>query len=338
MENAYAVWRFKFFKDCGSEAFILKDDETPNVAVSIAIGYGMLITAALGKKEDFAKLAAYYLARRDSNGFMNWKYQATCDGRMIGSSATTDAEIDVAMAFIIADKAGFGGTYLADAKAIISQLSKDSSGTIKQCSPGKLLMVGDEWGSCSQLNPSYLSPGHFHTFAKITGDTSWDEVASASYTLLAKYQANFNGFVPEWGNDGGLAVTNPNAPGTPVGLYGYEACRMPWRIALDYGWHQSASAKTFLKTFNTKVIVAQGGLPSGVVANKNWGADYEKNSCHVGGYALVGTSIDQATADAYFRDWRDAHLFVDEGTAAHYMETMKLLYLITAGGRLDSGL
>jgi endo-1,4-beta-D-glucanase Y len=334
LETAYTAWKGTYFKECGSEAYVLKDDESPNVTVSEGIGYGMLITAAMGKSADFAKLAAFYKARLDGNGLMNWKYPASCSGGATGQNAATDADLDAAMALIIADKAGFGGTYLADAKTLIGKIK---NATVKPCSSGSVVWAGDNWGSCSQLNPSYFSPGHFHVFAKVTNDTSWDSVASASYTLLAKYQANYKGFVPDWGNDGGTAITDPNKGGNPVGLYGYEACRTPWRIALDYGWFQSAGAKTFLDTFNTKVIVPPGGFPSLVVGNTSW-KDNEKNSCHVGGYALVGTGIDQATADKYYANWQGTYLAGDKPPAAYYKATLKMLFMITAAGRMPSGL
>jgi endo-1,4-beta-D-glucanase Y len=332
LETAYTTWKATYFKECGSEAYVLKDDESPNVTVSEGIAYGMLITAALGKSADFGKLAAFYKKRLDGNGLMNWKYPASCSGSATGQNAATDADLDVALAFLIADKAGFGGTYLADAKTLIGKLK---AATVKPCSPGSLVMAGDNWGSCSQLNPSYFSPGHFRTFAQVTGDTSWNSVASASYTLLTKYQNTYGGFVPDWGNDSGTGVADPNKGSNPVGLYGYEACRTPWRIALDYGWYKSAESKAFLDTFNTKIIAPTSG-PSVVVARADW-KDNEKNSCHVGGYALVGTAIDQATADKYYKSWQNAYLAGDKGTGAYYKQTLKLLFQITAAGRLGSG-
>jgi endo-1,4-beta-D-glucanase Y len=241
------------------------------------------------------------------------------------------------MAFIIASKAGMGTSYLDDAKKVIAGLKKAG---LASCSPGTLLKPGDQWGGCSQLNPSYFSPGHFRTFAKVTNDTSWDSVASASYALLTKYQNNYGGKVPDWGTDSGSGISDPNKGGA-AGLYGYEACRTPWRIALDYGWHQHADAKTFLSTFNTNVIVKAGGYPSKVVANPSvsgWDVGNEKNSCHVGGYALVGTAIDQATADKYYSNWTNVSLSGDIGTGAYYKATLKLLFTITAAGRIPSGL
>ena len=340
IDTLFNTWRTAYFKECASEgsAYIYKDDESGNVvAVSEGIGYGMLITAALGKSADFAKLAKFYQKRLDGNGLMNWKYTASgsdlnavCNASSSGSNAgaATDADLDAALAYLIADKAGFASTYAADAKTLIGKIKAKATAS---CSPGTVIKVGDQWGDCGILNPSYFSPGHFRSFATATGDTSWNTMASAAYTLLAKYQGNFGGKVYDWANDSGSGVNNPNT-GKSGNIYGYEACRTPWRIALDYGWYQTAEAKTFLTTMNTKVVVPAAGYPASAVT-----VDTERNSCFVGGYALTGTAVDQATTDAYVANWLNTFLAGDVGTGAYFKMTLKLLYLIAAAGKMPSG-
>ena len=59
------------------------------------------------------------------------------------------------------------------------------------------------------------------------------------------------GLVPEWGNVDGSVDNN----------YGYNACRTPWRVAVDFLWFCTPAAKTFLDHVSTYVD-SKGGVAS----------------------------------------------------------------------------
>ena len=51
--------------------------------------------------------------------------------------------------------------------------------------------------------------------------------------------------VPNWANSSGAGVNGPNND-TNGPFYGYDACRTPWRIALDWCENGAPEAKTYL--------------------------------------------------------------------------------------------
>ena len=149
-------------------------------------------------------------------------------------------------------------------------------------------------------------------------------MATDALAILALYQAKMNGQVPDWGRaDGTLGGASHGSATT----YGADACRTPWRVAVDYGWSEDAAAKQFLTTMYNGIL--KKDRPYFATT------DVQHTSAFVGGYATVGTGIDQATADLYFADWYVQRTL--PGDTTYYANTLKLLYLITMGGRFDNG-
>jgi endo-1,4-beta-D-glucanase Y len=333
MNTAYTTWKTAYYAECGSEAYIKSTDPSKAVyAVSEGIGYGMLITAHLNKSDEFGKLWAFYKARKNPNGLMRWRYPSACTGSPTNgdNNSASDADVDAALALIVAAKAFNNAAYLADAKTLIAAVKKSEIAT--NCSGSKsLIKPSDGWGGCDDLNPSYFAPGYFRLFGKVTSDSSfWDKAATDSLALLATYQAKMNGQVPDWGkSDGTLGGASHGSGNT----YGFEACRVPWRVAVDYGWYQSADAKAFLTTMYKGIL--EEDRPFFAIKPES-----QNSSMFVGGYATVGTGIDQATADTYFADWYLQRSLVGDtpvDATTYFSNTLKMLYLITMGGRFDNG-
>jgi hypothetical protein len=171
-----------------------------------------------------------------------------------------------------------------------------------------------------KVNPSYFSPGHYRAFAMLdTGNADfWLKLAADSYKLLAQYQDKMNGLVPEWGY----------YDGRTEGDYGYNACRTPWRIAMDYMWYCTPEAKTFLQNVSSFVDgkggVANTGYPAG---------ESTTNSAFLGAFVDSGIAVSQAKIDSYVKDWMDAKL----ADTPYFQATLRRLYLMVAGGKMQSG-
>ena len=96
-----------------------------NDTVSEGIGYGMIITVFMSSdknntKQYFDGLWAYYKARENGNGVMNWQYPYCTSG-----NGATDADEDAAFALLMADKQwGSAGAinYANEAKTLISNV------------------------------------------------------------------------------------------------------------------------------------------------------------------------------------------------------------------------
>ena len=121
-------------------------------------------------------------------------------------------------------------------------------------------------------------------FARVTGNTGWMNVLSTSYSILNK-AAGTNGLVPNWVNSSGAGVAGPGNDGNGV-YFGYDACRTPWRIALDWCENGEPQAQAYLEKivgfFSTKS--ASGGL--GVIRDgyTNAGAMPPSNPSNLGSY------------------------------------------------------
>jgi endo-1,4-beta-D-glucanase Y len=107
-----------------------------------------------------------------------------------------------------------------------------------------VLKPGDRFGGAGQTNPSYFAPSYYRAFARVTGDNVWMNVLDQSYTILAAASGSY-GLVPNWSTSGGAGVAGPG--NDPNGVhYGYDACRTPWRIAMDYCETGEPRAKAYL--------------------------------------------------------------------------------------------
>jgi endo-1,4-beta-D-glucanase Y len=229
---AWTKWRQTFVVDAGGGALRVKRPSNANDTVSEGIAYGMLGAVYLGDKATFDGLWLYAQKRLDENGVMNWHYDA--GGAVLdGGGGATDADEDIAFALVMADAQWTSGGYAGAAKKMIADIlaHEVEAGT-------NVLKPGDRWGGSSQTNPSYLAPAYYRVFATYTGESRWMAVVDASYALLNKCANPSTGLVPDWCNAEGAAQRNSH--------YSYDACRTPWRIAMDACWNGEPRALAYL--------------------------------------------------------------------------------------------
>ena len=228
---AYRNWKTKFFQ--GGRVI---RPENGNDTVSEGVAYGMLIGVYMNDKPMFDALWTYAQGKRDGNGLMNWHLDE--NGGTVSGGAATDADEDMAYALLMAG-AQWNGEYHASAVTLINAIWD------KEVEGGSIVLKpGDNFGGSSQTNPSYFAPSYYRAFAKATPGHNWAAVIESSYTILAA-AAGAQGLVPNWVNAQGAGV---NGPGNDVnGLYyGYDACRTPFRIALDFCETGEPRAKAYL--------------------------------------------------------------------------------------------
>ncbi|MES1205137.1 MAG: glycosyl hydrolase family 8 [Pseudomonadota bacterium] len=231
--TAYNNWKTKFFQ--GGRVVRL---ESNNDTVSEGIAYGMLIGVYVNDKPMFDALWTYAQSKRNGNGLMNWHIDSSGNTINPGGGAT-DADEDMAWALLMAGTQ-WGGSYTASATTLINAIwdhEIDQGG-------GNVLKPGDNFGGANQTNPSYFAPSYYRAFAKATPNHNWMAVVDSSYSILAKASGSL-GLVPNWTNAQGAAVNGPNNDPTDP-HYGYDACRTPWRIALDYCENGEPRAKAYL--------------------------------------------------------------------------------------------
>ena len=270
--NAYNTWKTNYISSCGGGIYRVNFD-TPSETVSEGIGYGMLLAAYAGDKTLFDGLWGYYKANMDGNGLMNWQVTGGCSyNTATPGNAATDGDEDAAMALLVAayqwPTATAPYTYKTEANKIITAINKCEIDT--KDTPPNQPSNGDGWINCNNQsntcrNPSYMAPAYYKCFAASPDVTStqsvpWLSVESAAQTLLLANVNGTTGLVSNWSNPAGA----DNACGSTGAGYGYDACRNPWRMAVDVAWYGDAWAQTICNNIATQcssVGAASVGAP-----------------------------------------------------------------------------
>ena len=230
---AYSSWLANLVTTPGSSspapstALRVQDPMSGNQTTSEGMAYGMLIAVSMSDKKTFDNLWAYAQAYIN-NGLMSWQVASSGAKPTSGSlsfASAGDADQDMAWALIMADKQWPGGSYLSSAKSILSAIKSQEIS-----SPANTVKDGNN-ASQGASHPDYAAPDYYKVFATVSGDSSWNSVTTGEYSFLTSNQTGSTGLIPD---------------ATGQSTFGYDACRAPWRVGLDYCWNASASAKTFL--------------------------------------------------------------------------------------------
>ncbi|WP_162054258.1 glycosyl hydrolase family 8 [Pontibacter pamirensis] len=205
-----------------------------------AIGFGLMLAAYAQDKETFDGIHRFYNSKRTVQAANMMAWSVTCSGVLDPGSAT-DGDIDVAFALIVASK-HWGDTYLDAAKEILQIIRTN---LIVQCSVnGENMYIlapgysNGAWGGCGMTDVMYHTPAFFRVFAEVTGDNVWEQLADDTYKLLENGAHPTTGLVPDWQTASGTP-----GPGGRAGHFGYDACRAPWKLTLDYLWNGNTKAE-----------------------------------------------------------------------------------------------
>ncbi len=316
LQQEYDAWKSAHVAICDNGSAAI--DKGDGRVVSEGIAYGMLLSANMDDRTLFDQLWRFYGEHLNSRGLMNWDWQLCAEPGDNRTNAASDAEMDAIMALLQANQAWPDGDYLAQAEALAGKVLEFE---VEECSGRLILRPGDTWGGCSSLenriNPSYFSPGYYRAFAFHFPSQAekWNALLEGTYQLYPGYEgAASDGPYPDWSNADGSA----NGSG-----YYYDAARTPWRIATDYAWSGDPRAATELSRVSA-FVDANGGIPVQGLDN---------NSTFSGAFALSGIT-DQSKLDDYVGAWLSA-----EGDDKPYFQgTLRVIYLLLAGGRFSSTL
>jgi endo-1,4-beta-D-glucanase Y len=260
-----------------------------------SIGWSMIIAAYMADKATFDGLYKFYNSKKQSHGMMAWK--VSCTGVQDAGSAS-DGDLDVAFAMVVAAWQ-WGGTYKDEAKKVISTVKK----LITQCSGTSVIVGGysgsGAYGGCNETDISYYTPAFFREIAKFSGDNAWDKLADDTYKVLEANTNSSTGLVPDWHKYNGGAST-----GNHSGAYSYkfDACRVPWRIAIDYLWNGNEKAKTWCTKISSWANkVGPGNIKDGYSLDGSSIGSYH-NLSFVGGFAVAAMCNSQEIADAFGKE------------------------------------
>ena len=174
-----------------------------------------------------------------------------------GRATASDADADIALALLMADARWHERAYADAAQAIIPSIWEHEVVTVND----RRYMAADDIEKDAAtpwfiVNPSYLAPYAYRTFAAVDTHHNWIALARDTYTTLQ--QAGFAtvggqtgcGLPPDWmavDRHSGAITASPSANQNQD--FGFNALRIPWRIALDWQWYHEPEAKRALQQF-----------------------------------------------------------------------------------------
>lgn len=303
-----------------------------STTVSEGIGYGMLLSAYAADATLFADLWNYYKKNVNGNGVMNWKVE-NCGA--VGANGASDAELDVAMALIVASYQWQSDAYLQDAKKMIAIIrTKEFEGSI--------LKPGDQFGGSSLVNPSYFSPAYYRIFATLDAgqSTFWNNAVTKGYEIINLADKNKNGFVPDWcdanGNTGVGGASQYKDGGK---FFFFDAIRTPWRSAIDVLWHGSTTAAAgaaYVTRLTDFIFTKYGGTTVGTGSYYDLSGNVKENyhnntfvSCFgMAGMAANGTKNYQSFVN---NAWTD-NANTNPGYGEYFNYSFKVLGQFTMSG------
>ena len=212
----YTTWCTTFVTDSGAGGSasngvkrwrVQRDSTDGSDTVSEGIGYGMLIAAMMGDKALFDGLYAYalqYMPDSSGNYLMNWHINS--GGSVAGPNGATDADEDMAMALLIAEKQWGNATssynYHNEFQLMANAMWAHEMGG------GGVVLPGDAYSS--PLFSSYMTPAWYKCWSGQDSNPAdaWATPLNwVTNTYLSTMRTKFtNGMVPDT-VDSGLNAT-----------------------------------------------------------------------------------------------------------------------------------
>jgi endo-1,4-beta-D-glucanase Y len=265
------------------------DKSQDNLTTSEGESYTMLRAVWMDDRATFEKswnFTQNNLQRPDH--LFSWRYGKLPTGNYGvltaggGQNAASDADQDIALSLLMAYSRWNETKYLDAARPIITSIWQNEVVMVQ----GKPVLTADDLErnavTAVVVNPSYFAFANYKVFAKLDVTHDWSALASNSYDLVSRLSSDTldksktSGLPPNWVkiNRKTGAFVAAAAPNLDTN-FGYDAMRIPFRLALDYSWFKDPRDKQvlsqfgFLKSFweDTHVLNATYTHDSGVVAS-----------------------------------------------------------------------
>lgn len=327
-QAAYDSWKSNYVASA-SPGLRVRRPENSNDTVSEGIGYGMLAAVYMNDQATFDGIWTFAQAHLDGTGLMNWHLNADGSTASGGAGSATDADEDIAFALLMASDQWHGGTYLDDGVKMVNAMRSAELFTDGS------LQNGDTWSFTNALYPDYFSPAYYRVFAKAANDTYWvTTVIEQGYSHLAAVSGN-NGLVPNSTNlQNSLTASTCNRtnPTYTCDLrYGYDACRTPWRIGMDYCWNNEPRALAYLMKIGG-YFDSNGGVASigdGYTSPDGPKSSPNQNSAFIGPAGVAG----MAAGFAKLRD--DAFSFNNTNSNnSYFAQSLRVLSMLMMSGNM----
>jgi endoglucanase len=223
--------------------------------------------------------------RAHGDSLLAWRWGRLPDGSwgVVDANSATDGDLDYALALVLAARKGWRGQpnlpdYREEARRVQAAILAREVVALPN---GELLLTPGNWHEATPpylVNPSYFSPAAYRLFASSSGKTDrqsaaervgtvhepplqpdvevrnntsrWVRLRGDTYKLLGLLSQGLEGqpgvgLFPDWCRVDAAGRFTP-APGKDT-RFGWEAVRLPFRVALDGLWFGEPQAAQLLK-------------------------------------------------------------------------------------------
>jgi len=255
-----ASWRFYQLHFIRPDGRVVRP-ENEGDSISEGQAYAMLRAVWSNDQETFDRVYGWTEANLSQQGergrhLLAWRFgpDGQGRGRILDGNSATDADLDYALALILAHRRWGGPTgrqpdYQSKARLILRDI-------LEHCTCrdpwGRLWLTPGDWTPCRLpllLNPSYFAPAAYRVFHDLTGDRRWLELTDSAYLALAQLSRRLGeekgvGLVPDWCRlqDRDEFAAAPDRSHD----CGWDAIRVPWRVGLASLWFQDRLAQGWL--------------------------------------------------------------------------------------------
>lgn len=265
------------------------------------------------------------------DALLAWRWGRDKDGhaKILDGNTATDGDLDYALALVLASRRGWRPPpelpdYAAEARQVLEGIL--SLETVK-LPEGELLLTPGNWHESHPpylINPSYFSPAAYRIFAEIQPQAGWERLRDSTYALLTLLSQGMGeqkgvGLFPDW-----CQVDARGRPGPAAGRdthFGWEAVRLPWRLALDSLWFREERARGLLQQRFLPFFQKQSQARGRLAAIYSYGGEplvgYESPVLCAGVLAAALAAGDQAFARqmaekilSFYQEEREQAFFV----------------------------
>jgi endo-1,4-beta-D-glucanase Y len=289
VRSFYLQWKKHYILDgCspGEKYVWFEGTKGDNICVSEGQGYGMMIVALMAGFDSSAQdtydcLYRYYRSHPSttSSDLMAWMQTRYC--RSVDGGTATDGDMDIAYSLLLAD-AQWGRhsniPYRQKALDMIAAIKREEINPITY-----IIMEANGESPHSKdyydMRSSDFMPDHIRAFRQATDDPIWDSVLTNNYRVFHYLQDTYSpeaGLVPDFIKHIHIDTTTTAIPAQPNyleskydGVYNFNACRVPWRIAADYLVSGDPRAAEFLSRLNPWIKSTTKGNPDNISAGYN---------------------------------------------------------------------
>lgn len=242
LSESYDFYKANFMTQDGR----IMDPKQDNVTTSEGQAYMLLRSLAMNDQSTFDTVYEWSKNNlQQDNKLFAWRWgkDASDNYKILDKNSASDADIDIALALIIAYEKWKDPKYLTAAKPIISSIWQNET---KEINGQRVLYPGtiQSSGGKNEINPSYLSPYTFKVFKKYDTDNDWGRVVDSSYYFLKlASESTQTGLPPDWAviQDGKLVLEEGRSN------FSYDAIRVFPRVYVDYKMTRDKRAVPILK-------------------------------------------------------------------------------------------